>query len=302
MNERPDLFPGFRADRRPGRGVDLFCRIGGDGPPLVLLHGYPQSHVMWHRISSELARHFTCVIPDLRGYGDSDAPRGDGGRHLYSKRAMAADIVALMTGLGHQRFAVVGHDRGARVGYRLALDHADRVSRLAVIDILPTYDYWRKLDRAFGLKIYHWMFLAQPEPLPETLIERAPVTYLEHTLASWTKAGDLSVFGEGALAHYRHFFTQPERIHATCEDYRAGAFVDFETDAADVAAGRKIACPVQVLWGAAGIAAEGSGPLETWMIWADDLRGQAIDSGHFIAEENPKETLAALLPFLRGDT
>lgn len=300
MADQSDLFPGFREQRVAGDGLTLHCRIGGEGPPLVLLHGYPQSHVMWHRIAGRLAQSFTCVIPDLRGYGQSDCARPGSDPSAYSKRAMAGDVVAMMADLGHSRFALVGHDRGARVGYRLALDRPDTVSRLAVLDILPTYDYWRRIDRAFGLKIYHWLFLAQPEPLPEMLIAKAPVPFLDHTLASWTKAGNLSAFDDRALARYRDFFSDPERIHATCQDYRAGATVDLADDAANVDAGTRIDCPVLVLWGGGGIAQQGNGPLDSWRNWASDVRGGAIDSGHFVAEENPAETLSALMPFL-GD-
>lgn len=302
MTDRADLFPGFTEARLKGDGLELYARIGGEGPPLVLLHGYPETHVMWHRVAPELARHFTLVIPDLRGYGQSDCAAASVDGSAYSKRAMAADIVAAMASLGHDRFRLAGHDRGARVGYRLALDHRDRVERLAVLDILPTADYWRRMDRAYGLKMYHWMFLAQPAPLPETLIAGAPVTYLEHTLASWTKAGDLSAFDPRALDHYRRFFCEPDRIHAVCEDYRAGAGIDCDLDEADRAAGRTIACPLLAVWGGGGLASASAGAetqLDVWRRWADDVTGAPADSGHFVAEENPAATLAQLLPFMQ---
>jgi len=298
MSELADLFPGFLDAMIPGDGVDLHCRIGGAGPPLVLLHGYPQTHVMWHRIIADLAGSFTCVVPDLRGYGESGIVTGGNGHAAYAKRAMANDIVALMRGLGHERFHLVGHDRGARVSYRLALDHPGVVTRLAVLDILPTYDYWARMDRAFALKVYHWTFLAQPEPLPETLISRAPVEYLDHTIASWTKARDLSAFDARAMARYRHAFSDPRRIWVTCEDYRAGATDDLAADTADVEAGNRIDCPLLALWGAAGIAPGADTPLDVWRRWAKDVCGREIDSGHFVAEENPAETIAALMPFL----
>lgn len=292
-----DLFPGFRSEMLRGDGVDIFCRIGGSGPPLLLLHGYPQTHAMWHKMAGELAGDFTVVVADLRGYGASDAPEGDVRHHLYSKRAMAADMIAVMAGLGHERFAVAGHDRGGRVAYRMALDHPDRVARLAVLDILPTYDYWRNMDWHYGMAIYHWLFLAQPRPLPERLIAGAADFYLEHTLASWTASKDLSAFDARALAAYRASFLQEARQHAACEDYRAGATIDMELDTADREAGRRIGCPVLVLYGNRGIAEKTSTPLGTWSRWADDVRGTGVDAGHFLVEENPAGTLDAMLPF-----
>ncbi len=295
-----DLFPGFRSEKIAGAGVDIHCRIGGDGPPLLLLHGYPQTGAMWHAVAGELAKAFTCVIADLRGYGESGIAADDPVHRAYSKRAMAADMVAVMRGLGHDRFAIAGHDRGARVAYRLALDTPEAVSRLAILDILPTYDYWAKFDRGFGLKIYHWTFLAQPAPLPEMLIGMAPIPYLEWTIASWTGSGNLGAFDGRALDHYRAFFTEPARLHATCEDYRAGATVDLDDDRRDVEAGNRIKAPLLALWGNAGISHGADSPLEVWKRWGEDVRGAGIDSGHFVAEENPGETLVELLPFLEG--
>ena len=293
-----DLFPGFDSDTIPTRGANIFCRVAGDGPPVVLLHGYPQTGVMWHRIAPTLAETHRVVIPDLRGYGWSSAPRSDDEHAVYSKREMAKDVTDVMEALGHVRFAVVGHDRGARVTYRLALDEPGRVSRLAVLDIVPTHAMWTGLDMDMAMTIYHWMFLAQPEPLPETLIGKAPVDYIDHTIASWTKAGDLSGFDRRALDHYRAFFSVPERLHATCEDYRAGATYDFQADSEDFDAGNKITCPLLALWGQHGIPGKTDGPLGIWRQWATDVRGAPIDAGHFLPEENPKATLDALLPFL----
>jgi haloacetate dehalogenase len=218
---------------------------------------------------------------------------------------MARDVVAVMRALGHERFAVVGHDRGGRVGYRLALDDPGRVERLAVLDIVPTHAMWRGLDAKLAMKVYHWLFLAQPAPLPETLIGDKSDFYLEHTIASWTRDRSLAAFAPEALQHYRASFRQPERVHAACEDYRAGRTCDLDADEADAAAGRRIACPVLALWGAAGIPGAGmpdetAGPLDIWRDWAEDVRGAAIQSGHFVCEENPEATLAALLPFLKG--
>jgi haloacetate dehalogenase len=300
------LFPGFREHRVTHDGVELFARIGGEGPPLLLLHGFPQTHAMWHRVAPELAKHFTCVLADLRGYGFSSCPPNEADNRPYSKRAMAADQVALMQSLGHQRFAIVGHDRGARVAYRLALDHPGAVTCLTVLDIVPTYAMWHGMERKLAMTVYHWLFLAQKPPLPELLIDRNPTGYLDYTLASWTKAKDLSAFHPDALAEYRLHYATPEHVHATCNDYRAGATIDLAHDETDRAADRKIACPTLVLTGDAGIPAHHGGtvetknPLATWREWCEDVRGGAIDSGHFIPEENPQALLAQLLPFLES--
>jgi haloacetate dehalogenase len=299
----PDLFPGFDATTLSVDGIDIFCRTGGNGPPMLLLHGYPQSHAMWHRIAPGLADHFTLVMPDLRGYGQSSAPQDDADHTAYSKRVMATDMVALMASLGHEQFHLVGHDRGARVGYRLALDSPEAVERLAVLDIVPTHAMWTDFTVGLAMATYHWLFLAQPHPMPETLIAANPDYYLDHTIASWTKARDLSAIDPRALEHYRAAFRQPERIHAMCADYRAGQTTDFETDSADVAAGRKITCPLLAVWGQTGIpskmgiddATVEDDPLTVWKRWATDVTGLGIDSGHFVAEENPSATLDALL-------
>jgi haloacetate dehalogenase len=297
MSELADLFPGFAAQSIPTRQGAVFARIGGSGPPLLLLHGYPQNHVMWHRVAPRLAERFTLVAADLPGYGSSDVPATDADHTPYTKRAMARVMVEVMQQLGHERFAVAGHDRGARVTYRMALDHGDRLTRAAVLDILPTYDYWNRMDRAFALRIYHWAFLAQPHPLPENLIAADPDAYYTHTLGSWTKAGVDASFDKRALAHYLAALRDPQRIHAACEDYRAGAYADFEQDKADFEAGRRITVPLLALWGGRGIAAGASTPLDTWRLRADNVTGQAIDGGHFLPEENPQATADAMLAF-----
>jgi haloacetate dehalogenase len=238
------------------------------------------------------------ILPDLPGYGWSVAPRASADHEPYSKRAMAAVMIELMEKLGHVRFRLAGHDRGGRVAYRLALDHSGRVERLATLDIVPTYAMWHGMDRKLAMKIWHWLFLAQPDPLPEMLIGKAPVEYLDWKMASWTKTKDLSAFDPRALAHYRAFFSDPSRIHATCEDYRAGQTSDLAADEQDRAAGNKIACPTLALWGAAGIPSETAGPLKIWREWAHSVEGKPIDSGHFLAEENPQATAAALVEFL----
>jgi haloacetate dehalogenase len=297
MSLTTDLFPGFAAHRIKTDGAEIFLRTAGSGPPLLLLHDYPMTHVCWHRIAGALARHCTLVLPDLRGYGASSAPEGDGEHTAYSKRTMARDCLAVMRALGHERFIAAGHDRGGRVAYRLALDHPEAVSALIPIDILPTAEVWARLRADSAIRSYHWAFLAQPRPLPETLISRDPVFYLEHTLASWAKPRDLSPFSPEALAHYRALMSDPARVHAVCEDYRAGATVDRRLDEADLAAGRQITCPTLVLWGSDYLG-RGAPPLEVWRRWCTNVSGTAIDSGHFLADENPAATLAALTGFL----
>jgi haloacetate dehalogenase len=293
----PDMFPGFEARIIDVGEANIYCRVGGDGPPLLLLHGFPQTHVEWHRIALPLAERFQLVLPDLRGYGSSSVPAPDAEHRAYSKRVMAEDVLALMETLGHVRFPLVGHDRGARVAYRLALDHPERVTRLALLDIVPTYAMWKGMDRTLAMKVYHWLFLAQPAPLPETLIGEHSRYFLDHSIASWTKDGDLSAFDPGALAHYRAFYAEPERIRATCADYRAGATIDLATDNEDRGAGRQIDAPTLVLWGSHGIPAEAS-PLDAWRPWCPEVQGRAVDCGHFLPEENPQATLDALVPFL----
>ena len=293
-----DLFPGFDARRIETIGAEIYLRVGGSGPPVLLLHGYPQTHAMYHKIAPTLAEHFTVVIPDLRGYGESSCPPNDADNFTYSKRAMAQDMVHVMAELGFTLFDLVGHDRGGRVGYRMALDYPERVLRLAVLDIIPTYAMWNDFSVALAMKVYHWLFLAQPSPLPEMLIGRAPADYLDYTMASWTKTGDLSSFSPAALDSYRRFFSDPEHIRATCDDYRAGQTYDLYADEADFEADNQIICPMLAVWGEAGIPGQTEGPLKIWREWATDVSGLAIDAGHFVAEENPEATLAALLAFL----
>ena len=289
-------FAGFSTHDLALGEATIHARVGGSGPPLLLLHGYPQSHRMWARVAPTLAERFRVVVPDLRGYGLSSAPPSHKGER-YSKRVMAKDAVALMAALGHSRFAVAGHDRGGRVAYRLALDHPEVVSKIAVLDIVPTAEMWAGMDAARAMQVYHWMFLAQPTPLPETLISAAPEVYLDHTLASWTASRSLASFTPEALAAYRAAFREPARVHAMCEDYRAGATLDRALDEADQAAGRKIAAPLLALWGGTGIPARGESPLEVWRRWAITVSGQAISGGHFLPEEAPQATTEALAAF-----
>ncbi len=300
MADLADLFPGFGSEWINTGSGRIFARTGGKGPPLLLLHGFSQTHVMWHRVAPKLAEKFSLVIADLPGYGWSDVPKSDAQHMPYSKRAMAQAMVDAMEKLGHVHFALAGHDRGGRVSYRLALDHPGRLSKLATLDIMPTYDYWLKMDYRFALKVYHWPFLAQPAPLPETLLGGNPDFYLKNKLSSWSHTKDLSVFDPRALEHYLAAFRDPLRIHAMCEDYRAGATLDFDHDKADKDAGTKITIPMLALWGNAGIAQSAATPLDVWKTWATNVRGQPVNSGHFLTEEDPEATAAALLDFLGG--
>lgn len=273
--------------------VTLNVRILGEGPPLLLLHGYPQTHRMWDAVVPELAARHTLVLPDLRGYGDSDAPRG--GPEAYSKRVMAADVAGLMTQLGYERFAVAGHDRGARVTHRLCLDHPDRVTRAAVLDIAPTRHVFAHADRQLGLAYYHWFFLAQPEGLPEKLIGADPEHWVRYHLEAWS--GVPGAFAEDAVTEYVRAFADPATVRATCDDYRAGAGVDLEHDDASYDAGERVRCPLLVLWGEQGYVGRAYDVPAVWRQYADDVMTAALDCGHFLPEERPAETARALLDF-----
>ncbi len=299
MAELEDLYPGYESRFIETSAGKISVRTGGTGSPLLLVHGYPQSNVMWHRVAPELAKRYRLVIPDLPGYGQSDTPEAGADHSPYTKRAMAKAMVEAMETLGHKQFLLAGHDRGGRVSYRLALDHPERVLKLCTLDIVPTHQMWHALNARSAMKIFHWTFLAQPAPLPEMLITKAPIEYLEWEISSWNGKHDLSVFDPRALDHYRAAFAQPKRVHATCEDYRAGQTTDLAHDEADVAAGRKIVCPMLALWGATGIPADGESPLNVWKKWAVNVEGGPIESGHFLAEENPGATAKAMLAFFR---
>jgi haloacetate dehalogenase len=293
------MFAGFRdvevdVEHDAGR-MRVHAVVGGNGPPVLLLHGFPQSHLMWHAVAPELAADHTVVAADLRGYGKSGIPSGD--LAAYSFRAMADDQVAAMAQLGYERFAVVGHDRGGRVTHRMALDHPDVVQRAAVLDILPTAHVYGSVDQRLATAYYHWFFYLQPEPVPERLIGADPVGYLHTLLGSW--GGTLDHVAPEALAGYEQAFADPDRRHAMLQDYRAAASVDLELDRADADAGRLVTAPLLVLWGAHGVV--GTGPedvLDVWRTRATDVRGQAVDAAHFLAEERPAEVAAALRDFL----
>lgn len=288
---------GFARARLPGDGVMLSVQRGGAGAPLILLHGFPQNGICWHRVAPRLAQDFDVIIPDLRGYGHSDAPPDDPDHRVYSKRQMARDIMALIDHLGLPRAHLLGHDRGARVAYRFALDHPGRLDRLGIIEIATTADYWDHWNAEMAMAAYHWTFLAQPAPLPERMIGADPVGYLDWTLAGWTRAKSLSPFSAEALESYRTQIRNTARLHAMCADYRAGATTDREHDLVDRAAGRRITAPLRFLWGLHGFPARTGNPAALWRAWADDVTDSSMDCGHFAMEEAPEAVLAAMLPF-----
>jgi len=291
-----ELFPrGFRVERRPVNGTVLnVCYDATPAPvrpPLLLLHGFPQTHAMWHKVAERLARSFTLVMPDLRGYGDSDKPDGPADHSAYSKRTMAFDVLTLMRDLAFEQFFVCGHDRGGRVAHRLALDHPQTVRKLALLDISPTATMYERTTMEFARAYYHWFFLIQPAPLPETLIGAAPSFYLRAKLGGWGSEG-LAPFDPRALAEYERCFDD-EAVHAMCEDYRAAATIDLTHDHADSA--RLIDCRTHVLWGERGVVNRLFTPLEDWQAkCAYEVTGRALPTGHYIAEEAP-ELLAAEL-------
>lgn len=275
--------------------ISIRYAIGGAGPPLLLLHGYPQTHVMWHKIAPALSEKFTVVASDMRAYGDSSKPETDETHSPYSKRAMGADQVEVMRQLGYEQFLLVGHDRGGRVGHRIALDHPKAIQKLAVLDIAPTYTMYKTTDMEFAQAYYHWFFLIQAHDLPERMIGADPAFYLSKKFGQWGR--DNSAFTPAALAEYHRCFT-PETIHASCEDYRASATIDIEHDQVDIDQGRRIQCPVLCLWGEKGFVGKKYDVIAEWKKWADHVEGKGIPCGHYLPEEAPQETLEALLAFL----
>jgi haloacetate dehalogenase len=274
----------------------IFVRSGGAGPPLLLLHGFPQTHVMWRGVAPLLAGGFTVVCADLRGYGRSGCPVSAPDHGPYAKRAMARDMVAVMERLGFPRFSVAGHDRGGRVAYRLALDHPHRVDRLAVLDILPTETVWRRADARFALGFWPWSLLAQPEPLPECILTAAAEAIVDHALGEWGSPS--AVFPPEVRAAYVDALRDPAHAHAICEEYRAAATIDREHDQADRVAGRRIACPLLALWSGQGALGTWyvpeSGPIALWQAWSEDVQGHPLNAGHFFPEEAPEQTAEAL--------
>jgi haloacetate dehalogenase len=290
--------PGFEYRRIKTTGATINVATLGKGVPLMLLHGYPETHRMWEKVAPALADEFLVVCADLRGYGDSSKPEGSPDHSNYSKRAMARDMVEVMAALGHREFLIGAHDRGARVAYRLALDHPGVVKRLALLDIVSTKAVYEHGGMGLAAAYFHWYFLIQPRPLPETLIGRDPAFWLTTTFKKLST--NPSAFSDAMVAEYLRTFGTPEGIHATCEDYRAGATVDLADDRADVAAGRKIACPTLILWGGRSVVGKMFRPLETWRDLVSSPMGEAIDCGHFIPEEKPDETLRAFRGFFRA--
>lgn len=295
MSVHDELLPGFDVRDVETSGARVHLALAGDGPPVLLLHGHPQTHLTWYRVAPRLvAAGHTVVAADLRGYGDSAKPPGGGDHADYSKRAMAQDQVEAMRALGFERFAVVGHDRGGRVAHRMALDHPEAVTRLAVLDIAPTATMYARTDKEFATRYFWWFFLIQPYDLPERLIGSDPEYFLRRHLS-----GQVEVAGaanEAVLREYLRCYRDPATIHAICEDYRAAAGIDLEHDAAD--AGRKVAAPLLALWGARGTVGALYDVLATWREKALDVRGRALDCGHTLQEERPRETAAELIAFL----
>ncbi|MCF4994855.1 alpha/beta fold hydrolase [Pseudomonas syringae] len=291
------MFAGFQKDQRHVNGVDIAYRMGGSGPGLLLLHGHPQTHVIWHKVAEQLARYFTVVAADLRGYGDSSRPSADD-RHInYSKREMARDNVELMKNLGLERFSVLAHDRGARVAHRLALDHPAVVQRMVLLDIAPTLSMYAQTNEAFARAYWHWFFLIRPAPLPETLIEADPEAYLRSVMGS--RSAGLKPFSAEAFAEYLRCLKQPGSARGICEDYRASAGIDLKHDRADLDAGHRLTLPLLALWGAEGTVGRCFDPLREWQQVARDVRGRALPAGHYLAEEVPDQLLAEVLDFLR---
>jgi haloacetate dehalogenase len=276
--------------------TEIFLRRGGSGSPVLLLHGFPETHLMWRDVAPLLARRFTVICADLRGYGRSGCPASAPDHGPYANGALARDMAAVMERLGFPRFAVAGHDRGGRVAHRLTLDHPDRIERLAVLDVIPTAEAWARADARFALAFWPWSLLAQPAPLPERLLAAAPEAVVDDALGGWGSAP--GTFGPEVRAAYVEALRGPAHVHAICEEYRAAATLDRAQDEADRAAGRRVTCPVLVLWSGTGALgswyAEAGGPLALWRAWADDVRGQPVDAGHFFPEELPGETAEAL--------
>jgi haloacetate dehalogenase len=289
------VFDGFEEFDVATTGTAIHGVRGGDGPPVLLLHGIPETHVMWHRVAPNLARQLTVVATDLRGFGSSGAPPSAPDHAPYSMREIARDQVEVMTTLGYDTFDVVGHDRGARCAYRLALDHPSAATHLAVLDIVPTADAFSRADMDFSLGFWVWTFLAAPEPVPERLISRAADVLVDHMLDEWSD--DRHVFPAEVRAEYLRNFRSPERIHAICEQYRAAATLDYQHDEADRGR-RRIACPTLALWSDTGSVAAWYEPLEIWKAWADEVSGGPVSAGHFLPEEAPDETARRLLDFL----
>ena len=291
------LFPGFRSLRiETAPGVDIHTIIGGSGEPLLLLHGHPQTHAIWHKVAPQLCEHFTVIACDLRGYGDSSKPPSDPDHFNYSKRAMATDVLRVMQSLGYPTFSVLAHDRGARVTHRLAADYPDAVRRMVLLDIAPTLAMYSGTSETFARLYWHWFFLIQQAPLPERLISADPGAYIRDVMGG--RNGSLEAFDPRALDEYTRCLSLPGAAHGLCEDYRAAATIDLEHDRDDRAHGRKVPQPMLVLWGEYGVVERCFKPLQEWDRVAEDVSGHTLPCGHYVPEEAPEALLAAALPFL----
>jgi haloacetate dehalogenase len=296
------MFDGFETRLVQLNETVIHARISGKGPPLLLLHGFPETHLMWRDVAPLLASHFTVVCADLRGYGQSGCPASGPDHAPYAKRAMGSDMIELMQTLGHKRFMLAGHDRGGRVAYRMALDHPDVIGKLAVLDVIPTGDVWERADARFALSFWPWSLLAQPAPLPEKLIRAAPEAVVDSALSGWGSSP--SVFPASVREAYIAMLRDGEHLHAICEEYRAAATIDRDHDREDRAAGRLIACPLLALWsGNGGLAHwydDEGGPLAIWRQWCPHALGHPVEGGHFFPEEHPGRTARALADFFRN--
>jgi haloacetate dehalogenase len=294
------MFDGFDERRVSTANGSIALRVGGSGPAVLLLHGFPETQLMWRGVGLPLAKRFTVVCADLPGYGESGCPPSTPDHAPYSKRAMAAELVQAMITLGHDRFAVVGHDRGGRVAYRAALDHPERIAALTALDVVPIDEAWRRADDRFALDFWPWSLLAQPAPLPERLLSGAPDAVVDHALSEW--GSPPPAFDDAVRAAYVEQLRDPTHVHAICEEYRAAATIDRDHDAEDRRAGRRIRCPVLVLWAAHGALAtwytDDGGPLNIWRDLCEQVQGHPVDGGHFFPEENPDAVAGALTAFL----
>ncbi|MFC3123189.1 alpha/beta fold hydrolase [Agaribacter flavus] len=293
------MFSKYQIGQKRVNGVTIHYRMGGAGPALLLLHGHPQNHVMWHKVADELADNFTVVAADLRGYGDSDKPLGDKNGTSYTKREMAKDQCQLMAALGFSSFHILAHDRGARVAHRLAMDFPESVNKLILLDIAPTLAMYRQTNEQFARAYWHWFFLVRPAPLPETLLEADPENYL-HSVMGARSAG-MQPFTQQALAEYLRCLRLPGTARGICEDYRASAGMDLQHDQDDITANNKITCPLLILWGEEGTVGKCFNPLAEWQKLALHAKGQALPSGHYIAEEIPSVLLEHVYAFLKPE-